>query len=157
VDLSLRGAGPFLTRSKIVGYSTSASINAELVTAAFKAAVTIRGVPKNLLFHSGLSDCDRGSQYDSDLFRKSSAVPGLNRSMSRVGNCYDNAVCESFFKTLKVEFAYQNCFGSKEDARRQIISWIETFYNTERLHSSINFKSPVELELEYISLLKAAA
>jgi hypothetical protein len=126
---------------KVVGYAMSRSLDSGLVCEAFRAATARRGVPKGLLLHS-----DRGCQYASEVFRQQSNVSGLVRSMSRVGNCYDNAVVESFFKTLKVEHIYQQHFESRAEAARSIVRWIEGFYNSERIHSSLGYLSPVEFE-----------
>ena len=141
-----------LLSRKVVGHAMSNRINAALVVSAFAMAVARRGKPKELLFHS-----DRGSQYDAAEFRAFSALPGLGRSMSRVGNCYDNAVCESFFKTLKVELVFQTSFESHPQAAREIARWIESFYNSKRIHSSLNFLSPAAFELRHPATLKEAA
>lgn len=137
---------------KVVGYATSHRIDAALVVAAFKVALARRGPPLDLIFHS-----DRGSQYDAEVFRAVSAIPGLVRSMSRVGNCYDNAVAESFFKTLKVELAYQRRFSSRDVAKIEIVRWIELVYNSKRLHSSLRYLAPAAFEARFAKAQKAAA
>jgi len=126
---------------KIVGYHLSASMRASLVVTALRMAIIRRGTPKELLIHS-----DQGSQYDSVEFLTLLKQNGIQRSMSRLGNCYDNAVCESFFKTLKVELVYQTRFDSHTQAAREITRWMEAFYNSERIHSSLGFLSPVDFE-----------
>ena len=94
-----------------------------------------------LLFHS-----DRGVQYASERFRSQLAASGITASMSRRGNCYDNARAESFFSTLKLEHTYRHDFADHDQARQQTFEWIEAFYNLRRRHSSIGYLSPVDFE-----------
>ena len=126
---------------KIVGYAMGDRINAELACKAFKMAVLRRREPKELTYHS-----DRGSVYGSGDFRELLVENRIVPSMSRKGDCYDNAVAESFFHTLKVELIFQNEYKLKISAIFSISEWIEKFYNTERTHSTLGYRSPVEFE-----------
>lgn len=128
---------------RILGWSTGESLAAELVQRALDQALQARpGAPLvELLHHS-----DRGCQYTSAGFRRRLGMRGIHQSMSRRGNCYDNAAMESFWATLKAE-----CFGrtipaTRAQARLMVFDYIETFYNPVRLHSSLGFQSPVEYE-----------
>jgi transposase InsO family protein len=89
---------------------------------------------------------DRGSQYASKKYRKLITAYGMTASMSRKANCWDNAVAESFFKTLKVERVYRQTYATRDYARIDIVNWMEGFYNRYRLHSSIGFQSPIDAE-----------
>jgi putative transposase len=93
----------------------------------------------------------RGSQYASDKHRKLSKDYQMTQSMSRKGNCWDNAPMESFFKTLKVERVYQAQYATRSEARLDIVDWIEGFYNCQRLHSSIGHKTPVSAETSLVA------
>ena len=98
-----------------------------------------RKPPRGVVIHS-----DRGIQYASVSFRKKLAKHGLIQSMSGKGNCYDNAVTETFFKTLKTELVYTEHYRTREEARHSIFEFIEVFYNRKRKHSTLGYKSPVE-------------
>jgi putative transposase len=89
---------------------------------------------------------DRGSQYASDAHRKLLEDFQMVQSMSRRGNCWDNSAMESFFKTLKVELIHPQRYATRAHARLEIVSWIEGFYNRQRLHSSIGYETPVDAE-----------
>ena len=89
---------------------------------------------------------DRGSQYASEIRRRILKDYQIIQSMSRKGNCWDNSAMESFFKTLKVELVYPQRYGTRAQARLDIVSWIEGFYNAERLHSSIGYMAPIDAE-----------
>ena len=128
---------------KIVGWAMSEWIDTALVRDALSMALLHRNPPPNLLFHS-----DRGVQYASGDFRAALAQANLIPSMSRKGNCYDNAVMESFWSSLKLELVYRRDFATHSQARSQIFDYIECFYNPHRLHSSLNFKSPVDFEIK---------
>lgn len=127
---------------KIVGWSMGASIDTPLVLRALTMALVHRQPPGKLLFHS-----DRGVQYASGPFRSALATANLTPSMSRRGNCYDNAAMESFWSTLKLELVYRRNFTSHSHARHEIFDFIEAFYNRQRIHSSLNFRSPADFEL----------
>ena len=127
---------------KIVGWAMGQSIDGALVLRALGMALLHRRPPANLLFHS-----DRGVQYAAGHFRSALTKAGLIASMSRRGNCYDNAAMESFWSTLKLELVYRREFASHLEARTEIFDYIEGFYNRQRLHSALNFRSPASFEL----------
>jgi putative transposase len=128
---------------KIVGWAMSERIDTVLVLKALGMALLHRGAPRDLLFHS-----DRGVQYASADYRAALAHAGLVPSMSRQGNCYDNAFIESFWSTLKLELVYRRAFQSRPEARAAIFDYIETFYNRQRAHSALGCLSPVDFELQ---------
>lgn len=127
---------------KIVGWSMSSRMTADIAVNAFRMALfrQKREAPK--MVHS-----DRGSQYASDDFRKELKKYGCKQSMSRKGNCWDNAVAESFFGTLKNELVHHEKYKTREEARLSIFDYIEMFYNKRRIHSHLNFVSPEEFEM----------
>ena len=127
---------------KIVGWAMSERIDTALVLKALAMALLHRRPPVSLLLHS-----DRGVQYASAEYRRALAQAGLVASMSRKGNCYDNATMESFWSTLKRELVYCRDFVTRSQARTQIFDYIESFYNRQRTHSALNFQSPVDFEL----------
>ena len=126
---------------KIVGWSLGSSLSAELVTRALLMAILHRKPEAGIIFHS-----DRGSQYTSSSVRNLLESYHIVQSMSSTGNCYDNAITESFFHTLKTELIYWNHYQTREEAKRSIFEYIEMFYNRQRLHSAIGYLSPVEFE-----------
>lgn len=126
---------------KIVGWSIGNSLSAELVIRALMMALVHRNPERGIIFHS-----DRGSQYTSSSFREMLKNYGIVQSNSSTGNCYDNAVTESFFHTLKTELIYWDKYHSREEAKRSIFEYIEINYNRRRLHSSLGYLSPVEFE-----------
>lgn len=126
---------------KIVGWAMSQRIDTPLILQALAMALLHRQPPVNLLFHS-----DRGVQYASGDYRRALAQAGLTASMSRKGNCYDNAAMESFWSTLKMEMVYRRVFLSHNQARNEIFDYIETFYNRQRSHSALNYHSPFDFE-----------
>ena len=126
---------------KIVGWSLGCSLHASLVKEALQQAWTLRRPAAGLLHHS-----DRGSQYASSAFRALLLDHQIIPSMSQSGNCYDNAAMESFWSTLKTELIHRESFAGPRQASRAIGRYISGFYNTKRLHSALNFKSPVEFE-----------
>lgn len=119
---------------KVVGWALSSSLSAENTTmAAWRMAVKNRIISDSLIFHS-----DRGVQYACKNFtRLLSSYPQVKQSMSRKGDCWDNAVAESFFKTLKVEHVYRQRFTDKQEAAVSVFEWIETWYNRNRRHSAL--------------------
>ena len=131
---------------KVVGWALSPEINTNLVMMAFTAAIVSRRPPRNLMFHS-----DRGVQYCSQKFKKEIKYNHCKQSMSRKGNCWDNACSESFFKTLKYEFIREYKFKSLEEARIMLFKYIEVFYNRRRLHSFLDYISPAEYEQKWAS------
>lgn len=127
---------------KVIGWSFSKDMTVENTSvSAIKMAVSNRGVRQGLIFHS-----DRGVQYACHEFKAWLNNKGIRQSMSRKGNCWDNAVAESFFKTLKTELIYHTKFENRERARMEIFRYIEGFYNAERLHSALGYKAPNEME-----------
>jgi transposase InsO family protein len=111
-------------------------------TATLKMAIKNRPVTQPLIFHS-----DRGGQYACEEFRKELKIyPSMKQSMSRKGNCWDNAVAESFFKTLKTEGVYGSHFENQQVAAREIFEFIEIWYNRERLHSHLGYRTPAQME-----------
>ncbi len=137
---------------KVVGWAQSSNMTAQNTSmAAWKMAVKNRPLEGNLLFHS-----DRGVQYAcQDFTHLLSAYHGVQRSMSRKGNCWDNAVAESFFKSLKIELVYQMRFETKEQAAVAVFEWIETWYNRTRRHAAIGNKTINEFHAQ-LKMKKAA-
>ena len=127
---------------KIVGFAAEGNMRKELILDALNMALEQQEVkPGETIAHS-----DRGSQYASEEYRNKLLFVGIVASMSRRGNCYDNAHCESFFHSLKTELVYRRNFKTREEAKQAIFQWIETWYNRQRRHSSIEYMSPVEYE-----------
>jgi putative transposase len=126
---------------KIVGWNMSPSLDTQLILKALQMALLTRQPPPHLLFHS-----DRGVQYASHDYRQALAHAGLLSSMSRKGNCYDNATMESFWSTLKLELVYRTNFSTRQQARAALFDYIESFYNRQRSHSALNYLSPVDFE-----------
>jgi transposase InsO family protein len=128
---------------RIVGWSMSQQLKAELACAALRMACWRRRPAAGMIVHS-----DRGSQYASREYRQLLADFQMVQSMSRRANCWDNAAMESFFKTLKVERVGRVRYETRDQARLEIVDWIEGFYNRERLHSSLGYKTPERFERE---------
>jgi putative transposase len=128
---------------RIVGWAMSPAIDSALVLSALSMATLHRSPPPGLLFHS-----DRGVQYAAGNFRDALAAAGLVPSMSRRGNCYDNASMESFWSTLKLELVYRGRFLTHHQARSEIFDFIEAFYNRQRRHTSLGGLSPANFELK---------
>ena len=126
---------------KLVGWTLSEWIDTPLVLGALRMALTHRQPPPGLLFHT-----DRGVQYAAADFRAALAQAGCLPSMSRKGNCYDNAAMESFWSTLKMELVYRTDFRTHAQARAEIFDFIEVFYNRQRLHTALGDHSPVNFE-----------
>ena len=127
---------------KIVGWSMQDNMRKALVMDALDMAFKSRKPEPGLMLHS-----DRGSQYCSQLFQAKIQSHGMTCSMSRKGECWDNAVAESFFHSLKTEHVYLEKFKNREEASQSIFEYIEVFYNRQRLHSTLGFCSPVEYEV----------
>ena len=128
---------------RVVGWATSATNDRILALAALQQALRTRRPRAGLLHHS-----DRGSPYASDDYRKALGRNGIVASMSRTGDCYDNAVAESFFATLKTECIYPRRFATRAEAREAIFHFVEVFYNGQRRHSTLGYVSPMEFELK---------
>ncbi len=127
---------------RVVGWSMSDRMQSEFVRDAFLMACRkVKGKVTKLLVHS-----DRGSQYASDIFRQALKKLGCSQSMSRKANCWDNAVAESFFGSIKKEMIYLERYDTREAARAAIFDYIEIFYNRIRLHSTLNYLSPEQFE-----------
>ena len=126
---------------KIIGWEVGKRLGADLVEKAMRKALLDRKLQKGIIFHS-----DQGIQYTSQSFRELLRENGFIQSMSRRGNCYDNAVTERFFHTLKTEMINRRKYKSREEARKSIFEYIEIFYNRKRIHSAIGYLSPVEFE-----------
>jgi len=126
---------------RIVGWALGNSLSRQLVIKALSMAIVHRNPGNGIIFHS-----DRGSQYTSSEFRNLLINYGFIQSMSSTGNCYDNAVTESFFHTLKTELIYWNKYQTRNEAKNSIFEFIEMFYNRNRLHSTLGYLSPVEFE-----------
>lgn len=137
---------------RVVGFSTSNRIDRALVLSALHMAIGRRLPNAGLIHHS-----DRGSQYASADYRAALDAEGMVCSMSRKGNCWDNAVAESFFATLKTELVYLTKFKTREEAKRAIFEFIESFYNHRRRHSAIGYVSPVDFENRFIQEMKKVA
>jgi len=132
---------------KIVGWSLQNHMRVDLIADAFKMAWGRKStVPQALIYHS-----DRGSQYASYEFRDRLQTHGITPSMSRKGNCYDNAMMESFFHTLKTELVYRTTFETQEQAQSEIFEYIEVWYNRQRLHSALGYLSPIEYEQQHLA------
>jgi len=125
---------------KIVGWSVSDHMPATLVIEALEMAVSTRRPSSGLIFHS-----DRGVQYASREFKAALSAHGMLQSMSRIGNCWDNACAESFFSIMKEEMNIEE-FIDLPDAVTQIFEYVELFYNSRRMHSTIGYISPNEYE-----------
>jgi putative transposase len=130
-----------LCTKKIVGWSMSATIDAQLALDALTMALSRQKPAAGLVVHS-----DRGSQYASSAFRQKLTELQMLQSMSRRGNCYDNAPMESFFASLKTERLEQEHFATRDAARAATFEYVETFYNPVRLHSSIGYRAPNQFE-----------
>ena len=126
---------------RCIGWAMGDSLATTLPLAALDMALTQRRPNGGWLHHS-----DRGVQYASRNYRQRLAQAGAVPSMSRRGNCYDNAAMESFWSSLKRELVYRHQFATRAEARAAIFEWIEVFYNRTRLHSALGFKSPVDFE-----------
>jgi putative transposase len=126
---------------RVVGWSMSATMTAQLVADALLMAVWRRGKPRELLHHS-----DQGSQYSSEQFQRLMADSGIVCSMSRSGNVWDNAAMESFFSSLKAERTARKIYRTRNEAKADVFDYIERFYNAIRRHSTIGYLSPVEFE-----------
>jgi len=126
---------------RIVGWAVSQYINTALVLQALTMALCHRQPPAGLIFHS-----DRGVQYASGEYRQALEQAQLVASMSRKGNCYDNAAMEAFWSTLKLELIYREQFHDATQLRQALFDYVEIFYNRQRLHSSLGYQTPTEFE-----------
>ena len=140
-----------LCSRKIVGWSMSSRMTAQLVCDALTMAIWRRRPQAGLIHHS-----DRGSQYASHAFRQLLEKHDFIGSMSGAGNCWDNAVVESFFGSLKQERVHWRQYQTRSEAQQDILQYITMFYNSQRLHSSLNYVSPNAFEQQLLDRPKAA-
>jgi putative transposase len=129
---------------RIIGWAMDQRMEATLVNNAMTMALLKRQPAPGLIWHT-----DRGSQYASNSHRELLNVNGIRQSMSRKGNCWDNAVAESFFHTLKVELTHHENFLTREEAKLKIFEYIEIYYNKIRIHSANDYLSPADYEMAY--------
>lgn len=130
---------------RVIGWALEEHMRTDLVEDALQMAITLRGeLPAQVVFHT-----DRGAQYASAQITAFAAANGITRSMGLTGICWDNAMAESFFATLKTEFYYRRAWPSKARAKREVGAWIEDRYNRRRRHSSIGQISPVAFEMQH--------
>lgn len=132
-----------LYNKKIVGWAMDSTMTQQLVAKALKQAISREKPLPGLIHHS-----DRGCQYASRDYQKLLKKYGIIASMSRKGNCYDNACMESFFGSLKMELVHFNSFRTRSEARQSVFEYIEIFYNRKRLHSALGYKTPISYENE---------
>lgn len=132
---------------RVVGHAITDHLGATAVVDALQMALRRRIVAPGLIFHS-----DRGKQYVDGRVREILTAHGMKQSMSGTGNCYDNAMAESFFATMKKGHVFWERFRTKEEARRRIFEYLEVFYNRVRRHSSLGYKSPVAFEKQQSAL-----
>ncbi|MGI8908807.1 MAG: IS3 family transposase [Candidatus Sumerlaeaceae bacterium] len=129
---------------RVVGWATGSSLETTLVTKTLERAIAMRGSSPGLIHHS-----DRGCQYASRDYRSALNSAGITSSMSRKGNCYDNATMESFFATLKTEVFERKVAQTRRQAELLVFDYIETFYNPKRIHTSLGGKPPLEFEVHH--------
>ena len=141
-----------LASRRVVGFALADHMRASLVCSALEMAIGVRQPATGLVFHS-----DRGSQYTSAAFRQLLARHGIVQSLSRPRQCWDNAVAESFFSTLKTELIYRQPLPTRAAARHAVFEYIEVFYNRQRLHSALGYRSPAEYEAATLSAHAAAS
>jgi len=130
-----------LATRKVVGWAMRDHLRTELAAAALLMATQRQRPGPGLIHHS-----DRGSQYAAGEYRQLLAKAGMKASMSRTGNCYDNAPMESFFHTLKVELVHQRRWATRDEARRDLFAYVEGYYNRQRMHSALGYLSPEQAE-----------
>lgn len=128
----------------VVGWALDRTMSTALPLCALDMAIRRRRPKAGLLHHS-----DRGCQYTSSEYRQTLAQLGVEVSMSRTGNCWDNAVAESFFATMKTELFYRRSWTTTDELRSALFEYIEVFYNRQRLHSSLDYKTPAQTEEEF--------
>lgn len=136
----------------VVGWAIAEHMRTELVTTALDMALARREPPGELIFHS-----DRGTQYTSTIFAEYCASNGIRRSLGRTGICFDNAVSESFFATYKKELIHTRPWPTIKHLKKKTFDWIETYYNTQRRHSTLGYLTPREYELGYREISQIAA
>jgi len=132
---------------RVVGWAMATHMRAELVLEALQMAYARRGAPQNLIYHS-----DHGSQYTSAMVQTWLTEHQIQASMGSVGDCFDNAVAESFYAILKRECVHRQTYATRREARTHIFEFIEVFYNRQRLHSTLDYQSPAEFEQAHRTL-----
>ena len=137
---------------KVVGWAVANHMRADLVTSAFDMAVSRRCPPRGLIFHS-----DRGSQYVSKALRRRLRRCKMLQSMSRAGDCWDNAVAESFHDKLKAELVFRHLWPTRASVKPAVADYVERFYNPRRKHSSLNYLSPDQFENQNVAAIAVAA
>jgi putative transposase len=135
-----------LASRRVVGWALRTRLTQDLTLAALEMALVQRGA------RPGLHHSDRGRQYTSEAYRACLARAGVRASLSRVGDCWDNAVVESFFATLTKELLVDGVFATRDEASREVFTFIEIWYNRQRRHSSLGYRSPVEFEREVLNV-----
>ena len=136
---------------KVVGWAVSDSLATPLVSEALRNAIENRQPKRDELLHHS----DRGCQYTSDSYQRTLQTLGIECSMSRRGNCYDNAVAERFFWSLKHEWTKHQKYADQESVRRSLFEYIEVFYNRRRIHQALGYKTPEAFEAEYAPAIAA--
>ena len=136
---------------EVIGWAMADNMKTPLVTAAIDMAAVNITFADGVVFHS-----DRGSQYTSAEFAAHLAGHGITQSLGRTGICYDNAMAESFFGALKNEWLHRMVFSTRAKARKEVVKYIEGFYNRRRLHSAIGYRTPYEARIAYLNEQKAA-
>ena len=130
---------------RVIGWAIAAHMRAELVSDALRMALANRrGQASGVVFHS-----DRGAQYGAGTFKDLARSAGVRQSMGRVADCFDNALAESFFATLKCELLYEHSWRTKQEARSAVVHWIEAIYNRRRRHSSLGMLAPLVYEQQH--------
>ena len=129
---------------RVVGWATAEHLRTDLIDAALRQAVTRRRPPAGVVFHS-----DRGGQYTSDQFARLADELGVTLSVGRTGQCWDNALAESFFASIKRELIHTQTWPTRKGAHRAIFEYIESWYNLRRRHSTLGYRSPVQYETDH--------
>lgn len=140
-----------LASRRVVGWAMADHMRAELVCEALEMAIGRRRPGPGLIFHS-----DRGSQYTSKQFRELLKKHQIRQSVARPRQCWDNAVVEAFWSTLKVELVHRHVWATRAQARQAVFEWIEAFYNRQRLHSSLDYRAPAAYEADLTVGVRAA-
>jgi transposase InsO family protein len=135
----------------VVGWAMADHYKTSLIEAAIDSAAGCIGIRPGCIFHS-----DRGSNYTSYDFAKKLTSMGMRQSVGRTGVCWGNAMAESFFGALKNEWLNRMTFATRSEARQEVVKYIETFYNHRRLHSSLGYRTPLEVHDEYLNQQYAA-
>ena len=136
----------------VIGWSMATHMRTDLICDAITMAATNVDLADGVVFHS-----DRGTQYTSDQFAKHLKKLGITASMGRTGICWDNALAESFFGALKNELVYRTAFPTQKKARTAVAEYIEVFYNRQRLHSALGYRTPAEFAAAYRQDISLAA